>query len=320
MVMPTLVAFILTLNPKIMRSFFYFKQAERQGILFFLCLISAAFIWPKVYGHYWQKDQFIQLELQILDTLTIAPVMAISSPVNDITSNPEDTVFLFNPNQVSLHELIQLGLAKRVASTLINFRNKGGRFYQKTDLLKIYGLEESWYNKVVDYVQLPNKPERYGTTKTNSTSRFPAVYPTKKSIPIVINVNQADATEWARLSGIGPVLSKRIVKFREKLGGFYSLDQVGQTYGLADSVFQLIKDQLILELDLQAFKINELSTKELASHPYLSWKDAQIINSYRLMHGPFENRAALEKVQVLDQEKINLLTPYLDFCAPCPVE
>lgn len=303
-----------------MNPFFYFKQAERQGILFLLFLIIAAFMWPKIYGHYWHPDDVFEIDLHILDTVPIAPV---SRPIHPKSSSPQrpivqaDTVFFFDPNQVSLAQLSQLGLPKRVASTLINFRNKGGRFYQNTDLLKIYGLEESWYTKVADYIQISNDKKSYKTSDTYAINLDRPNYPKTPNPPLAIQVNQATATEWAQLKGIGPVLSSRIVKYREKLGGFYTLDQVQQTYGLADSIFQNIKDQLILEVQVQPFRINELSTKELASHPYLGWKEAQIISSYRSMHGPFKDRLALDQVRVLDQTKIQRLLPYLDFCAPC---
>lgn len=302
-----------------MNPFFYFKQAERQGILFLLFLIVAAFMWPKIYGHYGHSDDVFEIDLHILDTVLIAPTTKPTYP----KSRPQrpivqsDTVFFFDPNQVNIAQLTQLGLPKRVASTLINFRNKGGRFYKHTDLLKVYGIEENWYTKVADYIQIPNDKKSYKTSDTSAINLDRPIYTKEPKAPLAIQVNQATATEWAQLKGIGPVLSSRIVKYREKLGGFYTLDQVQQTYGLADSIFQNIKDQLILEVQVQPFRINELSTKELASHPYLGWKEAQIISSYRSMHGPFKDRLALDQVRALDQEKIQRLSPYLDFCAPC---
>lgn len=301
-----------------MHSFFHFKQAERRGIFFFLLLISAALIWPKVYGHYQHKDQSFAIDLQKLDTLTIKqkPVFKKPQKYRAEVIAPTDTLFHFDPNQVNLEQLILLGLPAKVAHTLLNFREKGGRFYQKTDLLKVYGLEENWYHEVQDYIQLPKTSQRSNFSKKPPASN----YSNRSDQAISVEVNQAAAEDWARLKGIGPVLSNRIVKFREKLGGFYSIDQIGQTYGLADSVFQKIKDQLVLEIRLQPFRINELSKQELASHPYLGWKEAQIISSYRAMHGPFKDRAALDKVHALDQEKIQLLVPYIDFCFPCEKE
>ncbi|GAB5555003.1 MAG: helix-hairpin-helix domain-containing protein [Saprospiraceae bacterium] len=302
-----------------MNPFFYFKQAERQGILFLLILIAAAFIFPKVYVHYWKVDAFFEINLSILDTVSTAPITQYEKekPYQKDPIVRSDTVFFFDPNQVTGSQLAQLGLSKRAASTLINFRNKGGHFYKKTDLLKIYGLEESWYAAIVDYVQIANSNPSYSAANTYTNNYEQPKYPKAPEIPVTVEVNQSTAEEWAKLKGIGPVLSSRIVKFREKLGGFYTLEQVQQTYGLADSTFQEIKDQLILEVQIQPFRINELSTKELASHPYLGWKEAQIISSYRSMHGPFQDSLALNKVRALDPEKIKRIRPYLDFCAPC---
>jgi hypothetical protein len=91
-----------------------------------------------------------------------------------------------------------------------------------------------------------------------------------------IDINSADSLEWKRLPGIGNVLSKRIVKFRDKLGGFYSIEQVSQTYGLEPQVFQRIKPRLIIRTPHQRFTCDSLLTvRKLAQHPYISWTQAE---------------------------------------------
>lgn len=94
------------------------------------------------------------------------------------------------------------------------------------------------------------------------------------SIP-PIDINTADSLDWKTLPGIGNVLSKRIVKFRDKLGGFYCIEQVSRTYGLEKDVFERIKSRLVLSTPHRKYTCDSLSVRELAGHPYISWKQAE---------------------------------------------
>lgn len=203
----------------------------------------------------------------------------------------------FDPNTASREELIQLGFPDRTAGTLINFRSKGGTFRYKEDLRKVYGLSETLYGKLAPYIELEEKNAPIAIGKES----------------IKIDINRADAEDWRRLRGIGPVLSSRIVKFREKLGGFISVEQVAETYGLADSTFQQIKPQLIASPLSDSLRINQLTVEELQAHPYLNWRQAKAIINYRMQHGPFKNLEDFAKIKVLPEDKSAKLGAYLSF-------
>lgn len=131
----------------------------------------------------------------------------------------------------------------------------------------------------------------------------------------LIRINQATPEEWARLRGIGEVLSRRIVRFRDKMGGFANIDQVGQTYGLADSVFQQIRPQLRLSRPHRRWAVNELSAEELAEHPYISQRQAKALVSYREQSGSFRSLEAFQRLRVFSPEEHQRLAPYLDLSA-----
>ncbi|HKK75275.1 MAG TPA: helix-hairpin-helix domain-containing protein [Saprospiraceae bacterium] len=290
-----------------MSSFLYFNQAERRGVLFFFSLIGLTVLLPLLYRGFWRKPGTIQVDIQSLDTIP-EQVAAAYAPVRLVP----DSLFPFDPNTADKETLLALGLPARTANTLINYRNKGGRFFRKEELKKIYGVEAAWYEKVVDYIHLPESPKKSPPRYSKEKPAYPA------KAPIRIAVNSADAETWAQLRGIGPVLSSRIVKFRDKLGGFYDVEQVKETYGLSDSTFQTFKAQLDLKQEPQKLYINQLSTEELAQHPYISWKLARVMVNYRKVHGPFPDQAAMQKIYILEAETLQRLEPYLDFCTECP--
>lgn len=293
-----------------MHAFFHFTQVERKGALLFFSLIGLTVVLPLLYQGFWRKPATIQVDLQLLDTIPEAPKQATFAQA----ARP-DSLFLFNPNTAEKEALLALGLPERTVNTLINYRNKGGRFFRKEDLKKIYGVEEAWYELVADYIHLPKPPGKsdYRAKYAKDKPR----YPYKPKPPVQVAINTADEETWAKLRGIGPVLSSRIVKFREKLGGFYSIEQVQQTYGLPDSTFLAIKDQLKLQQPPRKLYINQLDTEKLAQHPYISWKLARVLVNYRRAHGPFPDQASMRNIYILEEETLTRLAPYLDFCTDC---
>jgi DNA uptake protein ComE-like DNA-binding protein len=129
---------------------------------------------------------------------------------------------------------------------------------------------------------------------------------------LVIDINTADSLLWEQLPGIGPVLARRIVYFRERLGGFHSIAQVGETYGLADSVFNKIQPLLRLgDVSLRKIDLNETDEKSLADHPYINTKLARVIIRYRNSHGPFSLVEGLKGIALVDDSIYRKLEKYL---------
>ncbi|MFN9114621.1 MAG: ComEA family DNA-binding protein, partial [Bacteroidota bacterium] len=127
-----------------------------------------------------------------------------------------------------------------------------------------------------------------------------------------IDINTAIQEQWEGLKGIGPGLASRIIKFREKLGGFISIDQVKETYGLPDSTFQQIRVKLVYnEKSVTQLNINELSLEQLATHPYIRYKAARAIISYREQHGRYQSLRELENIESIAPETLHKMEKYL---------
>ena len=222
-------------------------------------------------------------------------------------------LFHFDPNTITGSEWKRLGLRDKTIKTIENYRSKGGRFYKPEDLQRIYGLRDDEYERLKPFIKIesntPQKNEELVSSKPKDEIQSSKTYGARYSI---IDVNIADSTAFISLPGIGSKLATRIITFREKLGGFYSIEQIGETYGLPDSTFQKIKQYL--KLDNPAVKkinINTATVDEMKAHPYIKYSLANPIVSYRTEHGPFSKVEDIKKVMAVTDEIYKKIAPYL---------
>jgi DNA uptake protein ComE-like DNA-binding protein len=201
----------------------------------------------------------------------------------------------FDPNEVSQEDLQNMGLPAYIADRWVKFRSAIGGFSSAQQIEKIYGLDEQWWALWKDHI-------RWDPSDTANGSG-PA-----------LDINEADEEDWRRLKGIGPVLAGRIVRFREKLGGFAHPRQVGETYGLPDSTFRQILPFLsVSSVDgLRKISLNQAEVPQLAEHPYLNWRQAKAIANYRRHHGPFKRLEDVLETKVVGPDKLELILPYLE--------
>ncbi len=197
--------------------------------------------------------------------------------------------------------------------TIENYLNKGGHFYKPGDLQKIFGLHADEYERLRPYIKIESGPsitnDNFASSRSRDETQPAKTYAARYSI---IDVNDADTTAFISLPGIGSKLAARIVTFREKLGGFYSVEQIGETYGLPDSTFQKIKQYLKLDnFSVKKININTATVDELKAHPYIKYGLANPIVAYRNEHGSFSTIEDIKKVMVVTDEIYKKIAPYL---------
>jgi competence protein ComEA len=135
----------------------------------------------------------------------------------------------------------------------------------------------------------------------------------KKAPAAVIDINTADTLAWQTLPGIGPGFARRIVSFRDRLGGFYAVEQVGECYGLADTVFQKIQPFLqIGNSSLIKLDLNLTDEKSLAAHPYIRYKLAHLIVQYRSTHAGFKAVTELRSLPLVDEIIYRKIEHYIE--------
>lgn len=375
------------------QEYFYFKKHERRGLLIVSILMGLTLVLPLFYPLFYSQETVDFSEFKKAIIAFEAHDGAVAVNMRDASQNIE--LFTFNPNQATSTDFEKLGLSTRTIRSIINYRNKGGKFYKKEDFKRIYTLAEVDYLRLLPYIDIPQK-KKYPQKKYNKPSEYqqenavivqefnfdpntinyedlrrlgmsdrfakslikyrnagaifrkksdlkrvynfseadylrlekfidlPEViavnkvqkidYPPKeKAIQSSIDINTATSEEWQTLHGIGPGYSKKILNYREKLGGFADINQVGETYYFPDSVFQKIKPFLKIETPPQKLFINKISFEELKAHPLFSYKEAKRILAYRHVHGDFSDMKAVRKMPAFKEEFFVKIEPYLSF-------
>lgn len=310
---------------RFIRNFFGFTRGEARGfsvMLGLLVLVYAAWIgyrlWPlpsyQPMTDQQQLDSLMQL-LQAADTANTKPAPFLTDREQ---RSVEAVYFPFDPNRVSQDSLVLLGFPPWLAQRLQNYRSKGGQFRKKEDLQKLYGFPEALYVVLEPWIRLSPQKQPYtpGHEKTLKYARGNDKKAKPKEAPAnLFNLNTADSLQLQSIYGIGPVLSNRILKFRDALGGFVQAEQVREVWGLpaetADSLLQ--KSFVAADPSVRKLNINSAGASELQSHPYISPKQASQIVAYRDQHGPFLQAEDLLKLHLLDENFVKRLKPYLDF-------
>jgi len=233
---------------------------------------------------------------------------------NNYYSKAKGELFNFDPNTLSTEGWKRLGLRDKTISTIQNYLSKGGKFRIAEDLSRIYGLFPNEYERIAPYITIQSIESPSAIKKYEEFNKYPENQNSKtnSSDYSIIDINTADAGEFMSLPGIGPTFSTRIINFREKLGGFYSIQQIVETFGFPDSTFQKIKKYLKLEnTAIRKININTATIDELKAHPYIRYQLANPIIAYRNQHGNFISLENLKKIMTITEELYIKISPYL---------
>ncbi|MFZ9388563.1 MAG: helix-hairpin-helix domain-containing protein [Chitinophagaceae bacterium] len=306
------------------QEYFRFTRRERIAVLILLALIAGISVLPRVISETGEPisevhdtswmEVFRNLErsaTQEKDSGSGKRNAFFRSGNNNLKKyDTPSTLFLFDPNTLSSEGWKRLGLRERTIRTIENYLRKGGRFRKPEDLEKIYGLFPEEFRRLAPFVKIN------GNNGVDSNYEKKTVRPFQNTDKRYerLDINLADSNTFISLPGIGQKLAARIVKFREKLGGFYSVDQVGETFGLPDSTFRRIKPMLDRgSTPVRRIFINTATEEELKTHPYIRYELARPIISYRGQNGPFRQPEDLKKVLALTGQELERLLPYLSF-------
>ena len=312
-----------------LNEYLSFTKKERAGIFILVALIVICLLLPffypyfihqKIYDHSQFDKEIAQLKIQEIDSASEKKYFNKNFDENNYTnyyepsekkfySKPKAEVFYFDPNTASADDWRRLGVREKTAETIQKYVSKGGHFYKPEDIAKIWGLHKDDVDRLLPYVRIENIKKEY----SNNGSDFKNNYPSdKKYSPQTIDVNASDTTAFISLPGIGSKLAQRIIAFRDKLGGFYSVDQVKETYGLPDSTFVKIKPRLILsEPSVKQININTANLDEMRSHPYIRYAIANAIMQYRTQHGNFSSIDDIKKIMIITDDVFTKVYPYL---------
>ena len=209
-----------------------------------------------------------------------------------------------DPNTVDSATLLRLGVRPDLMRRWLKFRGRGGSFVRRADIARVYGLADTTYERIAGYFVDGVELER----------NFPRRRPSGEHIVEPVEVNGAEDADLQRIPGIGPYYAKRILDYRDRLGGFVTAAQIGETPRLRDSTWRATRRFMRVDsTDVRLLAINVATAPQLARHPYLTRAQAETLVRFRKNRGPFRSADDLRRAVVVDEATIARLAPYLDY-------
>lgn len=311
------------------KDFFYFSKIQRIGIVVLLSLIVLTLIGGILLPYILPKNEMT------VDEQFMAEAKAFKSTLKDKEPTWKNyerksyraytkeyyakkdyesayyQLFAFDPNTTDSVGFVKLGLKPFIAKNILKYRSKGGKFKNADAFAKVYGISPEKFEELKPYINIKEVEKVSEAKKTESA---PALTSTKKD-DIVLDLNTADTAQLMQVKGIGRGYAKGIVGYRKVLGGYYSVEQLREVYGMRPENFEKIRFSFTADgSQIRKINVNTASLERLRSHPYIrSFEKAKAIYEYRRKKVKLKNMDDLSALQELTEEDLRKLTPYLEF-------
>jgi competence protein ComEA len=282
------------------KNYLSVTKKEWNGMVVLVILIALVLILPYAYQSL-HKDNTKINETDFNKAVALLSKAKVDSPSGKTPSDKKlanPVLFDFNPNVLSADQWKQLGLSEHQIKIITNYTAKGGHFYRNADLQKIYGITTEDYKRLEPYIDIPHK--EYVSTKLKPGT--------------TIEINTADSAKLTEIRGVGPSFAMRIIRYRDRLGGFYQKEQLKDIYGVDSAKYIEIKDQLTVNpAAVTKLKINSISFESLRQFPYLTYKQVNAVIQYRVQHGNYTSVSDMENIAIITPEILHKIGPYLSF-------
>ena len=217
-----------------------------------------------------------------------------------------DSLFAFDPNTVREDELIRLGFTPRQAAGILHYREAGAVFRRAEDFSRCYTVSDEMYRQLESYIRIGADVRSRNAGVGRSSFRPEAAAP--------LELNSADSAALVALRGIGPLTAGRIVRYRERLGGYACVEQLQEIEGMTDRNYRLIEQQIFVDSSkIKKIDINFALPNRMKGHPYIGDKLLDRILKYRQLKGGWRSIEDLTEQHILTAEQAERLLPYLCF-------
>ncbi|MFM8492339.1 MAG: ComEA family DNA-binding protein [Bacteroidota bacterium] len=305
------------------RRFWELSRSERYGATVLMVLLSGHLVFRFYDYKYPPKPsvavvEWTQKEIDFaatVDGMERGDQFGVISPLKPFVFEKTDSA-----------QFVGMGLSPRTAASLQRFRDRGGAVRSLADWYALRVLQDDEKERLAPYLLLPKPTDhRYGAnndqaqhsdqTLGNETARS---HNGLKSARLwsVQDLNRSDSAEWDALPGVGPATARRIVEYRERLGGYLHVAQLLEIYGMDSARYESILPFVTLKdrASIRRISLNQCSESELAEHPYAGRTLARRLMAFRERHGSLPPPDSLLKIKLygVDSGKLSRLLPYLD--------
>ena len=295
-------------------EYFNFNKGERNGIFVVISIIIIILALPYLIKVTTSdnSDDFLRFSKDIAlfekslqnasDSANEARQLNFQMMDRSVAEN-KLTPFPFNPNLLPSQQWSKMGLKDWQIKVIKKFEAKGGKFYKKEDFKRMFCISPSEYEILEPYISIPEQKNEYADRK-------PEVREIKKKV--LIDLNTADSVALLTLYGIGPSFAKRIVKYRNLLGGFYSKQQLLEVYGFDQDRLDKIDDYCeVGSGGIKKINVNTIKTDELKKHPYFDYYTAKAIVDQRIILRKFTSVQQIKEIPLIHDELFAKIRNYL---------
>ena len=214
----------------------------------------------------------------------------------------------FNPNTADSILLLEQGLKTWQVSNMLKYRRAGGRWRRRSDMKRLYGLSEEQYSQLRPYIDLPD------TLPSDTARRDTLLRYVSHKRDTILELNTADTAQLQLLRGIGRWTAMQIVRYREQLGGYYSVEQLREIPHIDQQMLDTVLQHFTLDTTrITPLRVNRCAVGTLSHHPYLRFEQARAIYEHRRQHIRLSGLDDLRSLPELTQDDLLRLRPYLSF-------
>ena len=302
------------------KDFFYYTKSERRAVYVLLVLIALLVVTIVVVPGPVEHSDTEVLSVDSVKRENIATQTDGWKKDSYAVKGKDIPVSLmdFDPNLADSIELVRLGLPPYVVRNVIKYRQKGGRFRTPESFSRIYGLTEEKFEELKPYIRISDsfvpkpKMRKSESPQTSWKSEKKDTFQRQFKYPegTLVAVNGADTTELKKIPGIGSGISKMIVAYRERLGGFYSLEQLAEVKFVTP---ELLEWFTLDEVEVRELSINKASLEELRAHPYINYYQAKVMVEHRRKKGKITSLSQLSLYEEFTEKDLQRIFPYISF-------
>jgi DNA uptake protein ComE-like DNA-binding protein len=294
------------MNFKTLRSFFNFTREQRTGIfvLFAIIILLQMIYFFADFGfetkEYPDKQKWLSLQSEI-------------DSMKTESEKESPKMYLFNPNFITDYKGYKLGMSVEEIDRLLVFRKENKYVNSPKEFQNVTKISDSLLNVIAPYFKFPDWVNNKKEFK--EYNKYPNKAFAKKEKIIIIDINQATKEDLIKIYGIGEAISLRILKQKENLGGFVSMEQMKDVWGLSPEVIENLNSHFKVSVlpNIKKIDVNNASLKELSQFYYFRYALAKEIVTYRSMRGNINNIEDLTKIKGFPVDKAKIIGLYLDF-------
>jgi competence protein ComEA len=314
------------------KDYFAFNRKEQRGLIILLGLlllsVSVNLLLPWIIPEKeydispFQREvaAFLASVEQIDSAIDIKPQKFFKKYPEDKTSDLSPfiaTPFYFDPNKLDEQQWLKMGMNEKIIRNILHYREKGGTFRDKEGFAKIYGMNDSIMAILGPYMRFENKQKAPSTSyknyETYDSIKSGTEFPKYKGDIFVLDLNAADSASLLGLHGIGPSYASRIIRYRDRLGGFNSPAQLMEIKGIDSIRYEQFKTQITVNPQLvRKIDLNTVTFKELMKHPYFEYYLVKAIFNYKDEIRAYDSVGQLRKLPVMYEELYEKIAPYLE--------